>query len=267
MITFVIALNTFREAVRDKILYVLVAFGILLILVSKAIGFVSFGQDFKIMADMGLTAIWMFSGMVSIFVGTGLIYKEIDKRSIYTILSKPTERWQFLLGKYFGLALTTLVNMAFLSTAFFLYMWLSGAPVTIAMCQALFLTFVEMLVITAVAIFFSSASTPILSAIFTTIIFFFGQLTKFIVDLATVLKGSVDSPEAKARADFVGGLLYKLYLVLPNLHNFNIRLDAVHADPGEWIHTREMLPVTVYGLAYAAAVLMLAHLVFARRNF
>jgi len=267
MITFDIALNTFREAVRDKILYVLVAFGMLLILASKAIGYVSFGQDFKIMADMGLTAIWMFSGMVSIFVGTGLIYKEIDKRTIYTILSKPAERWQFLLGKYLGLALTTFVNMAFLSVTFFAYMWLSGAPVTIALVQALILTFVEMLVVTAVAIFFSSASTPILSAIFTTIIFFFGQLTKWIVDLAAVLQASVESPEAKARAQVVGGLLYKIYLVLPNLHNFNIRQDAVHADPGEVIRIGEMLPISIYGVAYATAVLLAAHLVFSRRNF
>ena len=267
MITFVIALNTFREAVRDKILYVLVAFGVLLILGSKAIGYVSFGQDYKIMADLGLTAIWMFSGMVSIFVGTGLIYKEIDKRTIYTILSKPAERWQFLLGKYFGLALTTLVNMVFLSIAFLTYMWLSGAPVTIALFEALFLTFIEMLVVTAVAIFFSSASTPILSAIFTTIIFFFGQLTKWIVDLATVLQGSVNGAAAKERARYIGGLLYKVYLVLPNLHNFNIRQDAVHADPGEWIRMNEMLPVTLYGLSYAAAVLLAAHLIFSRRNF
>src|SRR4029077_17089703 len=112
---------------------------------SKAIGYVSFGQEYKIMADMGLAAIWMFSRMVSIFVGTGLIYKEIDKRTIYTILSKPAHRWQFLLGKYLGLALTTLVNMLVLSTVFLAYMWLSGAPVTIALFQALAMTSVEML--------------------------------------------------------------------------------------------------------------------------
>ena len=267
MITFVIAMNTFKEAVRDKILYVLVAFGVLLILGSKAIGYVSFGQDYKIMADIGLTSIWMFSGMVSIFVGTGLIYKEVDKRTIYTILSKPAERWQFLLGKYFGLALTTLVNLLFLSLAFFAYMWMSGAAVTIAMVQSLFLTFIEMLVVTAVAIFFSSASTPILSAIFTTIIFFFGQLTKWIVDLATVMEASVKSDNAKAHAHLIGGLLYKVYLILPNLHNFNIRQDAVHADPGELIRIHELLPITIYGVSYAAAVLLVAHLIFSRRNF
>src|SRR5208283_3951625 len=115
MIVLAIALNTFREAVRDKILYVLLVFGILMILVSRAIGWVSFGGENKIMTDIGLAAIWMFSGMVSIFIGTGLIYKEIDKRTIYTVLAKPAERWQFLAGKYLGLLLTTAINLLLLS--------------------------------------------------------------------------------------------------------------------------------------------------------
>ncbi len=271
MITFVIALNTFREAVRDKILYVLFAFGVLLILASKAIGYVSFGQDYKIMADMGLAAIWIFSGMVSIFIGTGLIYKEIDKRTIYTILSKPAERWQFLLGKYLGLALTTLVNLLLLSSAFLTYMWLSGAPVTIGLVQALALTFVEMLVVTAVAIFFSSASTPILSAIFTTIIFFFGQLTKWIVDLSETMQGQAQAKGGEAaleKARMTSAVLRGIYMVLPNLHNFNVRQDAVHAHAGELaISMSQMATVSMYGVAYAAALLLAAHLVFSRRNF
>lgn len=272
MITIVIALNTFKEAVRDKILYVLLVFGVLLILGSKAIGTVSIdtATGNKIMADMGLAAIWMFSGMVSIFVGTGLIYKEIDKRTIYTILSKPAERWEFLLGKYFGLTLTTLVNMLILSAAFLGYLWLNGAPVTIALLQALLLTFIEMLVVTAVAIFFSSASTPILSAIFTTMIFFFGQLTQWVVDLADLLRGQAQgqSEAAVARAEWIGAIMRTIYVVLPNLHNFNIRRDAVLAEPGNWaLPMNQMQYVTVYGLAYAAALLLLAHLVFSRRNF
>ena len=190
MIVPVIALNTFREAVRDKILYVLLVFGILMILVSRAIGWVSFGGENKIMTDIGLGAIWMFSGMVSIFIGTGLIYKEIDKRTIYTILAKPAERWQFLAGKYLGLVLTTLVNLLLLSALFLAYLWFCGAPVTLALGQALFLNFVEMMVVTAVAILFSSASTPIMSAIFTTIVFFAGQLTKWVVDLGFIYQQS-----------------------------------------------------------------------------
>ncbi|HLX61488.1 MAG TPA: ABC transporter permease [Planctomycetota bacterium] len=267
MIIFTIALNTFREAVRDKILYVLLAFGGLLIVGSKAIGYVSFGQEYKIMADMGLAAIWMFSGMVSIFVGTGLIYKEIDKRTIYTILSKPAQRWQFLLGKYLGLALTTLVNMLVLSTAFLAYLWLSGGLVTVALLEALLMIFFEMLVVTAIAIFFSSASTPILSAIFTTIIFFFGQLTKWIVDLAGTLQASAATDEARERYRVIGGWLYKVYLLLPNLHTFNIRQEAVHAEPGVWIGAHELWYGTLWGLAYTAAVLLAAQLIFSRRNF
>lgn len=263
MIVTVIALNTFREAVRDKILYVLMAFGGLMILVSRAIGWVSFGGEAKIMTDIGLTAIWMFSGMVSIFIGTGMIYKEIDKRTLYTILSKPAERWQFLLGKYCGLLLTTLVNMLILTTIFLGYLKFCGAPVTLALVQALTLTFVEMMVVTAIAIFFSSASTPILSAIFTTIIFFVGQLTKWVVELGST--GGL-----KESAPWVQKFLYTIYLFLPNLHNFNIRRDAVLAAQDQLsfaIPTGEMISCITYGVAYTVAVMLCAHLVFNRRNF
>jgi len=259
MIVGAIAMNTFREAVRDKILYVLLAFGVLMILVSRAIGWVSYGGSEKIMTDVGLTAIWIFSGMVSIFIGTGLIYKEIDKRTIYTILAKPAQRWQFLAGKYLGLLITTLVNLVFLSTAFLLYLWICGAPVTIALLQALFLTFIEMMVVTAIAIFFSSASTPILSAIFTTIIFFTGQMTKWVVELGASVKQT---------APWVEKILYACYLFLPNLHNFNIRQQAVLAtQENVMIASSEMFNCVMYGLAYTMAVLLAAHLIFRRRNF
>lgn len=263
MIALIIALNTFREAVRDKILYVLLAFGALMILVSRAIGWVSFGGENKVMTDIGLGAIWMFSGMVSIFIGTGLIYKEIDKRTLYTILSKPAERWQFLLGKYCGLLLTTLVNMTVLTVVFLGYLKISGAPVTLALGQALLLTFVEMMVVTAIAIFFSSASTPILSAIFTTVIFFAGQLTKWMVELGNNLQVRENAPWLKSALDTI-------YLFLPNLHNFNIRREAVLATQESLnaaITSNEMAFAIIYGVSYTAAVLLCAHLIFNRRNF
>lgn len=260
MIALAIAINTFRESVRDKILYVLLVFGVLMIAVSRAIGWVSFGGETKIMTDIGLGAIWIFSGMVSIFIGTGLIYKEIDKRTIYTILSKPTERWEFIFGKYLGLLMTTGVNMLLLSGAFLLYLLLFGAPVTLALAQALFLTFIEMMVVTAVAIFFSSASTPILSAIFTTIIFFAGQLTKWVVDLGSSVRDT---------APWVEKILYAGYLLLPNLHNFNVRREAVMATQEHLsvaVPMPEMWACTVYGLAYTLALLLMAQLLFSRRN-
>jgi ABC-type transport system involved in multi-copper enzyme maturation permease subunit len=242
--------------VRDKILYVLLIFGVLMIVVSRAVGYASFGGELKIMTDIGLASVWIFSGMVSIFVGTGLIYKEIDKRTIYTIISKPAERWQFIVGKYCGLLLTTLVNIGLLSGAFLCYMKLCGAEITAAILQSLFLTFIEMMIVTAIAILFSSASTPILSAIFTTIIFFAGQMTKWIVDMG--------EGEVKRQAPYVSKLLYGLYLLLPNLHNFNIRKEAVAAL--EPISAGEIFSSTIYGISYAVAVLLLAHLLFNRRN-
>jgi len=259
MILTTIAWNTFKEAVRDKILYVLLFFGMLMIVVSRAIGWVSFGGEQKVMTDIGLAAIWIFSGMVSIFIGTGLIYKEIDKRTIYTILSKPMDRWQFIVGKYLGLLLTTLVNMVVLAVIFLLYLKLYDAPVTFALGQALLLNFIEMMVVTAIAILFSSASTPILSAIFTTVIFFAGQLTKWVVDLGATLEQS---------APFAHKLLYSVYLLLPNLHNFNIRREAVIASQLQLVTvpSAEIWSCVIYGVSYTVAVLLLAQLIFQRRN-
>lgn len=258
---WIIALNTFREAVRDKILYVLMAFGFILILISRAIGWVSFGGNLKITSDLALVSVWFFSAMISIFVGTGLIYKEVDKRTLYTILSRPLERWSFLLGKYAGLLLTTFVCLTILGTVLGLYLYATGAPLTTALLQAVALTFVEMVVVTALAVFFSSVSTPILSAIFTTLIFLAGQQTKWIVDMGSTLFYS---------KPWVDKLLYGVYLLLPNLHNFNVRGAAVHAaarGAGAAIGASEFLSVTVYGISYAAAVFLLALFFFRRRNF
>jgi ABC-type transport system involved in multi-copper enzyme maturation permease subunit len=240
---------------------VLTIVALLLILVSRAIGWVSYGGEHKIMTDLGLIAIWLFGALVSIFIGTGMIYKEIDKRTLYTILSKPIHRWQFILGKYFGLALTTCVNLLVLSAIFVGYLHLMGAPVTGAIFQALLFTMIEMLVVMAIAIFFSSASTPILSAIFTTILFGVGQLTKWVVDLGTFVQSS--NPWVKQ-------MMYFFYLFMPNLHNFNIRQEAVHAagaGAGWAVPAEEAWAVTLYGISYTAALLLLSVLLFRRRNF
>ncbi len=268
MSVFTIALNTFREAIRDKILYVLTVFALVLVLFSRVLGWVSFGGEMKIMTDMGLMAVWIFGALISIFIGTGMIYKEIDKRTLYTILSKPIPRWTFVLGKYFGLLLTTYVNLALLSAVFLGYLWLMGGPITTALFQALFLTFCEMMMLTALAILFSSTSTPVLSAIFTFTTFYIGQLTKWIVDLGLA---------AKQQAPMMEYVFKGLYRIMPNLHNFNIRHQAVQATfslkamvekgPVLAISWDEMFSITVYGISYTAALLLMAVFLFRRRNF
>jgi len=256
-----IALNTFREAVRDKILYVLVVMAALLILISRALGWVSYGGDKKIMTDMGLLAIWLFGAFVAVFIGTGMIYKEIDKRTLYTILSKPIERWQFVLGKYCGLLLTTYICLLLLSAVMLGYMALLDAPITGAIVQQIALTFVEMMVVTAIAIFFSSASSPLLSAVFTSMVFVIGQQTQWIYDLGT---------QVQAHAPWVRHATYTLFLLVPNLHDFNARQEAVNAAGagGGWAIAPELMFYrVVYGMAYAAALLLAAVFFFRRRSF
>jgi ABC-type transport system involved in multi-copper enzyme maturation permease subunit len=256
-----IAINTFREAVRDKILYVLMAFGLLMILISRVVGDISYLGEKKMPVDVALAAVWFFSALISIFVGTGLIYKEIDKRTLYGILSKPIERWSFLLGKYLGLLLTTLVCLSALGVSLGLYLWLLGAPLSLALLQAVALIFAEMTLVTALAIFFSSVSTPILSAIFTTLFFMAGQMTKWIVDMGATLF---------AAQPWAGKLVHGVYLFLPNLHNFNVRQDAVHAAAKGLptaISWSEFFSIAAYGLSYSLAVFFVALLFFRRRSF
>lgn len=256
-----IGFNTFREAVRDKLLYLLLFLAVVLILVSRAIGWVSYGGTAKIPTDLGLFAVWLFSVLIAIFIGTGMLYKEIDKRTLYTILSKPIRRWEFILGKYGGLLLTTFISWLVLSAVFLLYLKLVAAPMTGALLQALVLTFFEMMVVTAIALFFSAASSPLLSAIFTFMATGVGQLTKWIVDLGHLQQH--DHP-------WLPPVLKVVYLLLPNLHNFNVRQVAVEAAGRNLpaaIPAGEMYAVMLYGVAYTAALLLATVLLFRRRSF
>src|SRR5947199_10464011 len=117
--TLAIAVNVFRESVRDKILYNLVLFAILMIGASYVIGQLTAGQDVKIIKDLGLAATTLFGLFIAVFIGIGLVSKEVERRSIYSLLSKPIHRYQFVLGKYAGLVLTLVVNVAVMAGALY----------------------------------------------------------------------------------------------------------------------------------------------------
>src|SRR4051794_4558562 len=114
-----VALNTFREAVRDRILYNLVVFALLMIGASLLLGQITIGVERQLLINLGLTAISAFGILIAIFIGIGLVSKEIDKRTIYTVLTRPIERWEFIVGKYFGLVGTLTVNTGFMTLGFF----------------------------------------------------------------------------------------------------------------------------------------------------
>jgi ABC-type transport system involved in multi-copper enzyme maturation permease subunit len=249
----VIALNTFRETLRDKILYNLVFFGLLLIVSSILLGTLTMGERAKIIQDLGLASINVFGVLIAIFVGIGLVSKEIEKRTIYSIIAKPIPRYQFLLGKYAGLALTLLVNIAIMVAGFVLILVIGGVGFSPALLWAIGLIFMELLLITAIAVMFSTFTTPTLSATYTLAIYVIGHLTD---DLWTMASKLPDTPTKN--------LLDLLYYVLPNLEYFNIKGQAVH---GMVIAPSYLVSALAYGLTYSMMILVLAGVIFQRRDF
>jgi ABC-type transport system involved in multi-copper enzyme maturation permease subunit len=261
-----VAVNVFRESVRDRVPYNLVLFAVLLISSSYLIGQLTAGQDVKIIKDLGLAATAVFGLFISIFIGIGLVSKEVERRSIYALLSKPVSRAQFITGKYAGLVLTLAVNVGVMTLALYIvlaYMVWTEPP-TIragwdapgldpALLKAIFLIFVELMLVTAIAVFFSTFSTPILSAALTFGLFIAGHFNADLKNFDRVV-------DSRAAALLARGV----YHVLPDLSAFDVKTDVVHGLP---VSAAYMASTTAYGLAYVAGLLLLATLIFSRRDF
>src|ERR1700716_3622120 len=189
-----IARNAFREAVRDRVLYNLVLFVLLLIAGAIFLGEISAGQEAKIIVDLGLSAILLFGVFIAIFVGVGLVYKEIERRTLYAILSKPIGRGEFMLGKYLGLCLTLLVNVAIMGGGLslaLLYVKRGWDPLIVRIWPAIFLIYVELAILTGVAMLFSAFSSPALSALLAFFVFVIGH---FSADLKTLANSLGSAP-------------------------------------------------------------------------
>lgn len=254
--TLAIARNAFREAVRDRVLYNLVLFVLLLIAGAIFLGELSAGQEAKIIVDLGLSAMLLFGVFIAIFVGVGLVYKEIERRTLYAILSKPIGRGQFLLGKYLGLCLTLLVNVLIMGLGVSLalvYVRRGWDPLVIKIWPAIFLIYVELMIITGVALLFSSFSSPALSALLTFFVFVIGH---FSADLKA-LSGTTGSASAR-------WLFRSLYYLLPNLSNYSVITAAAHGVASD---TRSVAVAAVYAIVYIMVLLAGATLIFSRRNF
>jgi ABC-type transport system involved in multi-copper enzyme maturation permease subunit len=251
-----IALNTFREAVRDRVLYNLVAFVLLLIGAALIFSQASLGQEARIITDAGLSAVRLFGLAIAIFIGVGLVYKEIEKRTVAVLLSKPIRRSQFILGKYFGLCLTLLVNTAVMTGALMLALLYAQSGFTSLQVQlwpVAYLLCLELLVMTAWALLFSAFSTPLLSALFTVLLFILGN---WAADLRLFAETS--------SAWFTRALCRVLYHIVPNLPNFNFIAPLVH---GQRVPVTLVAGATAYAVLYITALLALTMLIFERRNF
>jgi ABC-type transport system involved in multi-copper enzyme maturation permease subunit len=263
---FRIAVHVFKDSVRDKVLYAIVLFAVLLIGASLLLGQLTAGQEVKIIKDLGLAAISIFGLFAAIFIGIGLVSKEVERRSIYGLLVKPMSRAQFVLGKFLGLVLTLTVNVIVMTVALYVvlgfYEWslpenmraaLEAPALDPALLKATFLILAELVVVTAVALFFSTFAGPMVAAALTFGVVIVGNFNADLKNFEAV----IDSPP-------MIWLAKVLYYALPNLAPFDVKMQVVHAQP---------VPLGYIGLSaayaglYVGILLLLATLIFSRRDF
>lgn len=249
-----IAKNTFREAVRDRVLYNLVLFVLLLLVCAVLLADLTDGHETRTIVNIGLNAILVFGVFISIFVGVGLVSKEIEKRTVFSIFAKPVSRAEFIIGKYLGLCLTLAVNVVVMGIGVSLaLLYVGGGKFAGSIWGSILLIFLELTIITAVAILFSSFSSPALSALLTFFIFVIGHFSSSLLELAINLRSQ--------SAEIIFGAIYYL---LPNLSHFTFVTNAAYGE----IPPANM---TIGGVAYAIVVNVIlvagAILIFSRRNF
>jgi ABC-type transport system involved in multi-copper enzyme maturation permease subunit len=246
-----IATHTFKEAIRDRILVLFVVFAVLLMGFSTILSWLTVGSELKIVTDVGLAALAFFGVLVAVFIGITLVHKEVEKRTIYAVLAKPVPRWLFLLGKYLGLMLTLAVVLGLMAIFYLVVVTWKGGTFPSHVLPAIWLTYLEVSVITSVAILFSCFTTPMLAAVFTLGAYLLGHLSWGLRELAAELGGAA------------GWLAIGIYYLLPDLETFNVRPQVVHdmALPRGYL-----LESLVYAAAYTAGMLVLAVILFRRRD-
>ena len=249
-----ITLNTFREAVRDRVLYNLIIFVLLLVASAPLFGQISIGIERLILVNVGLSSISLFGTIIAILVGIGLVSKEIEKKTLYTILSRPVRRWEFIVGKYFGLLLTLIVNTAFMTVGLYLALLVTAHRLTRAdtlLLVAIYCIVLQFMIMVALTLLFSSFSTPVFSAIFAFALFVIGTFAEDLKNFAAMSHGFTHWISTAAA-----------YLV-PNFASLNVISQAAHEQP---ISGSLVAFNTLYALLYSGAVTAAAVLIFERRN-
>jgi len=251
----VVAVNTFREAVRDRVLYNLVFFALLLMGAAILVGQISIGIERLVIINLGLSAISIFGVVMAVFIGVGLVSKEIERRTLYTLLAKPVGRSQFLAGKFGGLLLTLAVNTAFMTLGLAAALYYVGHPYVrtdLDVLVAVYFILLELALVTALALFFSCFSSPLLSTLFTLGIFVTG-----------IFAGDIREFGALTHNPALQAVTQAIYYVVPNFHNFNVIAAVAHGEP---VPFSLVWQNSLYAALYVAIVLLGASAIFSRRN-
>lgn len=249
-----IALNTFREAVRDRILYGILFFGIAFLLFNLVLGELSLHQEERVLVDVGLAGISIFSVVIAVFLGVSLLFKEIEKKTLYTVLPKPVRRWEFMLGKFLGLVATLFVQVALMGAVLIVLLWVEGIPPRAATFGSLALIFLEVCLVSSVALFFSSFSTPFVSGVLTLGIFLIGRVLDAFQEL--VAKGN---PAMRPVVDAVVAVAPNFYLYAPGYHTLAVSEPGL--EPSAYL-----AKMVGYTVVYAAILVGAASAIFAKRD-
>lgn len=250
-----VAINTFREAVRDRVLYNLIFFALVMIGAAILVGQISIGIERLVIVNLGLSAISLFGLVMAIFIGVGLVSKEIEKRTLHSLLAKPIRRWEFLVGKYAGLLLTLTVNTAFMTLGLAVALFYVGRPLVrtdVSIVIAIYFILLALALVTALALFFSCFSSPMLSTLFTLAIYVTGIFSKDIRGFGDLTR----SPLVKA-------LTRVIYYLVPNFHNFNAIAAAAY---GERISFSLVAQNTLYAACYVTLLLLASSAIFSNRD-
>jgi ABC-type transport system involved in multi-copper enzyme maturation permease subunit len=247
-----IALNTFREAIRDRVLYLLLGFALVLIGAARLLSMLTVGDEDKIVKDVGLSAISFFGVLTAGFVGVSLVFKEIERKTVYTLLAQPLRRWQFVAGKFAGLVAVLAMMVGLMSVALAGLLLVRGVPPW-PLLPAVALIFVELTVVTAFALLFSTVTRPILAAVSTFAVWVMGHLSWSLRLLEDELAPGPQRIVVEA-----------FYWLLPHLDRLDVKSEVVHGID----LAPAFFPIAAaYGLGYAALVLVVACFAFERRDF
>ena len=254
-----IALNTFREAVRIRVLYGILILLIAANLMSLVLGSMAATDSARVTRDVGLASISLFGSLTAIFLGVFLLYGEVSRRTIHAIVTKPIERWEFVIGKYLGMALVLSVLVGAFALAMLAILGIQGVAITSAIFKAMTLAWCEVLTVAAIAIFFSSFSTPFLSGIFALALWVIGRVTP---DIEAATKAG--SPVIRTVTEIT------LYIV-PDLHLFAASgqaVDGAHVTVhGDFVSWGYVGLAALHGFGWIAGLLAFAAVLFHRRDF
>jgi len=257
---YAIALNTFREAIRNRVLYGIIAVVILVNILAVVLGEMSLHEEARVARDVGLSGVSLFGSITAIVLGVSLLYGEIQRRTIHTIVSKPIHRYEFVLGKYLGMALTLslLVLVFTLMLAWVLHS--REVPFSTAVTKAVLLSYMEVLLVAGIAVFFSSFSSPFLSGVFSFALFFLGRMTP-------QMRAAIDQAKEEWMRDMCSAGLR----IVPDLHLFSVsgasvkgKYVSVHSEFVSWSYVGTGM---AYGALFISVLLILAIVIFSRRDF